>query len=99
MIGMGIISKESIKAYRKQFTDSACGYSIPNGCLRVDDLKNGRTYIAPDNETEELFLDRLERSKKEGRNLFLLNGMSRSIRKACGNDEDYYRYFSLTHHG
>ena len=72
MIGMGIISKESIKAYRKQFTDSACGYSIPNGCLRVGDLKNGRTYIAPDNETEELFLDRLERSKKEGRNLFFI---------------------------
>ena len=44
----------------------------PNGCLRVDDLKNGRTYIAPDNETEERFLDRLERSKKEGRNLFFI---------------------------
>ena len=27
-------------------TDSACGYSIPDGCLRVDDLTNVRTYGA-----------------------------------------------------
>ncbi|MBR3017812.1 MAG: hypothetical protein IKH57_12195 [Clostridia bacterium] len=35
MIGMGIISKESIKAYRKQFTDSACGYNDASNIMIV----------------------------------------------------------------
>lgn len=45
------------------------------------------------------FLIGLSEVRKKDETYFLLNGMSRSIRKACGNDEDYYRYFSLTHHG
>ena len=70
MIRRGVISRECVKAYWKQYPESACGYCPPDGGLMVSNLENGKTYFAPDDETNEKFMDRLEKSEKEKKNLF-----------------------------
>ncbi len=65
-----MVSYDSISKYWKQYPDGGIGYSEPDGGLMISNLENGKTYKAPANETDELFEDRLERSKKARRNLF-----------------------------
>ncbi|MDO4281751.1 MAG: hypothetical protein Q4C56_08985 [Peptococcaceae bacterium] len=59
---------ETIIAYRKQYPDETCGYLEPSDFVMIN---NGEiTLLNPPEETDAIFLDRLERSKAAGRNLF-----------------------------
>ena len=63
------LSTECIIAYWKQYPDlDGCGYGEPDGGFAVYD--GDYQYIAPIDETDETFMDRLKRSKDAGRNLF-----------------------------
>ena len=66
-----MISWESIKKYRKVFNTDSCGYNEPGyGEVLVIDDTTEKGYISTWEETDEEFLDRIERSLKAGRNLF-----------------------------
>lgn len=47
-----------------------CGFLEPSDDFSVSNEDTEKTYIMPENETLEAFLDRIERSKKAGKNLF-----------------------------
>lgn len=66
-----MISIENIALYREQFATNRCAYLEPDLFMRIGiEDENGDTHIQPKDETDEIFLDRLERSKAAGRNLF-----------------------------
>ena len=63
------ITAKCVAAYWTQYPDGdGCGYEIPDGGFVV--YSKDKKYDAPEAETEEVFLDRLKRSKAAGRNLF-----------------------------
>lgn len=66
-----MIKWENILKYREQFGTDNCAYIEPDSFSRifVED-SNGIPYIQPKEETDEVFLDRIERSKQAGENLF-----------------------------
>lgn len=45
-------------------------FAEPSSNIMVLNPDTGKYYISPYNETEEEFMDRLERSKRENRTLF-----------------------------
>ena len=63
-----MISKEALIAYRKEL-NGRIYYAEPGGVLVVEG-PDGRAYKVAET-TDEGFIDRLKRSEKEGRNLFL----------------------------
>lgn len=66
-----MVSIDSIKKYRKVFNTDSCGYNEPGyGEVIVTDDEHHVSYIGTRKETDEEFLDRIERSLKAGRNLF-----------------------------
>lgn len=59
---------DTILKYREQYPEDGCAYLEPSNFVFVD---NGeKVLLNPRDETDEIFLDRLERSKRAGRNLF-----------------------------
>ena len=64
------LSHNCLIAYHKQFPKGDCGFDDPSGKVGITDPKNDTYYLQPDGETDESFMDRLERSKKAERNLF-----------------------------
>lgn len=66
-----MIKWECILKYREQFGTNRCAYYEPDTLARVlIEDSNGKAYIQPKYEADEIFLDRLERSKAAGENLF-----------------------------
>ena len=65
-----MISPESMHKYKEVF-GTRCVYHEPGyGEVWVKDAETGKAYISPIDETDEIFLDRINRSIKAGRNLF-----------------------------
>ncbi|MDO4281760.1 MAG: hypothetical protein Q4C56_09030 [Peptococcaceae bacterium] len=60
---------DTILAYRKQYPEDDCAWMAPS-CEYVFIDNGDKALINPPGETDEIFLDRLERSKAAGRNLF-----------------------------
>lgn len=63
----------ALEEYCELFPDYCMVLSIGSGRLitRLEDDPNSQRYISPPDENEDSFRDRLERSKKAGKNLFL----------------------------
>lgn len=59
---------DTILKYRQQYPEDQCAWMEPSNFVFVDNGK--RVLLSPREETDEIFLDRLERSKACGRNLF-----------------------------
>ena len=64
-----MIHPESVLQYQKSLQDYNCGYAVPSSFVMVTSPE-GKHYLSPDNEDDYAFLDRIERSRKAGRNLF-----------------------------
>lgn len=62
-------AEEYINAYRTSGLDGNVGFLMPDGKLSIE-LADGEVFTAPNDETEDSFLDRIKRSVKAGRNLF-----------------------------
>lgn len=62
-------AEEYINAYRTSGLDGDVGFLMPDGKLSIE-LADGEVFTAPNDETEDSFLDRIKRSVKAGRNLF-----------------------------
>ncbi len=78
-----MVSIDSIKKYRKVFNTDSCAYNEPGyGEVIITDDEHHVSYIGTWKETDEEFLDRIERSLKAGRNLFLRNGKNLFMKKA-----------------
>ena len=63
-----MLTSKSVFAYRKQFPDDNCFFSEPGSEILIETKE--KAFISPSDETDEVFSDRLVRSKKIGRNLF-----------------------------
>lgn len=66
-----MVTNESMDLYRKQYPKDHCFYAEETGNIMIE-LPDGTSFIPRENKDEEdsVFLDRLERSKQAGRNLF-----------------------------
>lgn len=65
-----MLTSKCIWSYRKQFCTNDCTFAEPGNNVMIIDPDTGKTHISPDSETEKDFMDRLDRSKREHRNLF-----------------------------
>ena len=65
-----MVNESLIEDYREAFNGAPIGFEEPNGELTVSDCEHDKMYVAPAGETDESFLDRINRSKESGRNLF-----------------------------
>lgn len=65
-----MISASCIFKYRKQYPNDYCSVFEPSSKIMISENGSGQTYISPTAEDDETFLDRLERSKSIGKNLF-----------------------------
>lgn len=65
-----MLTSKCVLAYREQFDTYDCAFAEPSCNIMVVDPDTGKYHISPYNETDEEFMDRLERSKREHRNLF-----------------------------
>lgn len=65
-----MLSSKSIFEYRKQFPMDSCFFNEPGSGVLIESKSKQKAFISPADETDEMFLDRLTRSKKVGRNLF-----------------------------
>lgn len=65
-----MLTSKCVWAYREQFDTKKCVFAEPSSHIMVLNPDTGKYYISPYNETEEECMDRLERSKRENRNLF-----------------------------
>lgn len=65
-----MISYSCILKYRELYPNDYCAYSEPSDNVLVSNKKTGNSFISSHEETDEIFLDRIERSKKTGENLF-----------------------------
>lgn len=59
-----------IRAYEEAFPESKLCFLSPSGDATAVDLENNKEFIMPFEETEEVFMDRIRRSKEQGCNLF-----------------------------
>lgn len=64
-----MIHEESMYKYREQYPEEECFFWEPSCNLCIVNA-DGEERLSPTYETDEEFLDRLERSKQAGRNLF-----------------------------
>lgn len=64
-----MISESSLRLYEESGLEGQCMFVLPS-CKPMIGFPDGLTYEAPWTETDEEFLDRIDRSKKVGRNLF-----------------------------
>ena len=66
---MNFLGMMCVDLYQQQYPDDDCGFMEPDDYINIE--SGGRCVEQPEEETIESFIDRLERSKKAGRNLFL----------------------------
>lgn len=64
------ISDKCIDEYRSQYPDDWCGIDECFGDVIVTRGQDERSFYNPKHENDRVFMDRLERSKKIGKNLF-----------------------------
>ncbi|MBE5775627.1 MAG: hypothetical protein E7337_17190 [Clostridiales bacterium] len=64
------MSDTMIIAYQEAFPESKLCFLSPSGDMTAVDLDNNKEYVKPFDETEEVFIDRIRRSKEKGCNLF-----------------------------
>lgn len=67
---MVMISEDAIMRYREAFPESDCFYGEPSEYVIVTFGSDAPSHIQPEDETEKQFLERIERSKQAGKNLF-----------------------------
>ncbi len=65
-----MISDSARREYQSVFAPVRLRGSFIYDALVTTNPETGKTYICPMLETDEVFLDRIERSKQAGRNLF-----------------------------
>lgn len=65
-----MLSEKSIIEYKKRFPKDLCFFMEPDNHIAVSKSKNSPVYISSLQETDETFLDRLNRSIEKGKNLF-----------------------------
>lgn len=65
-----MISYTSILEYRKLYPNDICVYNEPGNGILISNRTTGASFISPDGESDETFLDRISRSKEENKNLF-----------------------------
>lgn len=65
-----MLTSKCVWAYREQFGTKKCAFAEPGSQIMIFNPDTGKYHISPFDETEEEFKDRLERSKRENRNLF-----------------------------
>ena len=63
-----ILSEKCLNLYREQYPDDYCGFQMPTGMFMIE--SEDTCYIQPETETDETFMDRIDRSRNQGRNLF-----------------------------
>ena len=64
------MSDAMFTAYEEAFPESKLCFLSPSGDMTAVDLEKDIEYVKPFDETEEVFMDRIRRSKEQGRNLF-----------------------------
>ena len=64
-----MIHPDSIISYQQAFPDDYCGYAVPSSFVMIES-SDGKIILSPHSEDDATFLDRIDRSKKKGRNLF-----------------------------
>ena len=64
------MSDAMFTAYEEAFPESKLCFLSPSGDMTAVDLENNKEYVKPFEETEEVFMDRIKRSKEQGCNLF-----------------------------
>lgn len=64
-----MVSESSFEIYKSSGLEGKCHYTFGGGIPMIDFPDDG-DYVGPLDETDEIFLDRIERSKQVGRNLF-----------------------------
>jgi hypothetical protein len=80
---VSLISHKAIDAYRKVFPGDNCAYGEPGSLVFVEPEGSDDAYLQPCDETEAIFLDRIERSRKAGRNLFCEEWPRFKYKKGC----------------
>ena len=63
-----ILSEECLKLYKDMYPDDYIAYFVPSHEVIIE--SGDITYMQTSEETDEMFIDRLERCKSAGRNLF-----------------------------
>lgn len=64
-----MLNSNCIFEYRKCFPDDRCFFSEPGSGIIIENSEN-KSFISPSDETDDIFLERLHRSKIANRNLF-----------------------------
>lgn len=65
-----MISYASVLEYRRIYPDDICAYNEPGNGVIISNKTTGLSFISPDSESDDTFLDRIARCGKENKNLF-----------------------------
>lgn len=65
-----MITPARINDYYSVFPKDSCAFLEPGNDLYIVSKETGIGYISPKDEDDSIFLDRLERCKKDGKNYF-----------------------------
>lgn len=65
-----MLTEKNVYAYRKYFDTDNCAFAEPGNQIMVLNEETNIYHVSPPDETDEIFMDRLERCKKENKNLF-----------------------------
>lgn len=78
------LSHHAISVYARAFPDDDCGYEeLTEGLFSICTADATASVIQPEDETEDAFLDRIERSRKAGRNLFYEEWPKHEYEEGC----------------
>lgn len=66
-----MLTEKNVYAYRKYFDTDNCAFAEPGNQIMIFNEKTNTYHVSPPKETNETFMNRLERCKEEQRNLFL----------------------------
>ena len=79
-----MISYENIKRYRNAFPKDSCAYDAASyGEVIVTNGETGESFKSDLNETDEVFLDRLQRSIEQKTNLFYIEWQPNAYKQDC----------------
>lgn len=65
-----MISYSSILKYRDLYPNDFCAYGEPSDNVLISNNETGESFVSPSDETDEVFLDRINRCKESNKNLF-----------------------------
>ena len=65
-----MLTSKCVWAYRAEFNTNDSAFVEPSNNIMVVDPATGKAHISPNSETEKECMERLNRSKREHRNLF-----------------------------